>query len=60
MRRLASDKETCLKLMLQGRRRRGINILDASKMGNRFLGKWTINSNFLVLPKRAPHTIFGI
>jgi hypothetical protein len=40
--------------MLQGTRRRGINILNASKMGNRFLGKWIINSNFLVLPKRAP------
>jgi hypothetical protein len=40
--------------MLRGRRRRGINILDASKMGNRFLGKWTIHSHFLVLPKKAP------
>jgi len=39
--------------MLHGMRRRGINILEASKMGNRFLGKSTINSNFLVLPKRA-------
>jgi hypothetical protein len=40
--------------MLHGTRRRGINILEASKMGNRFLGKSTINSNVLALPKRAP------